>query len=81
MGITTLQRKVEMAKVKLLDSAVGKTLKVAFWSSLSAGVAVLLAGIPNWNLPAKYAFLVPLVNTLGVLVQKLADKKVPNLPR
>lgn len=67
--------------VSLLDSAVGKTLKVAFWSSVSAGVASLVAAVQNYNVPSKYLFLVPLVNALLVAVQKFADKNVPNLPK
>ena len=66
---------------KLAQTTAGKTLKVAAWSGVSAVLAVVIAGIADWNLPADIVWLLPVVNTVLVALKNLVDSKVPNLPK
>jgi hypothetical protein len=58
-------------------------LKVIGWTVASALVAAVIVALGNINVPAQYLFLVPIVNTLLVAIQKFvagkaaADSAVP----
>ena len=55
-----------------------KSLKVFGWTMASAFVALLISAMSDLQIPAEYAFFVPIVNTvLYSLKQFFTDNRVP----
>lgn len=74
-----------MKKVKLLDSAVGKTIIVILYGAVSTGVLFALNAALDIFKANKNDLLavvgVYLVNIAIVAVKNFRDKNVPNLPK
>ena len=53
-----------------------KLLKVMAWSLASTIVTVLIAYSANVEVPMEYAFALPVINTILVMVQKFVQGQV-----
>ena len=53
----------------------GKILKVVIYSGIAAGIASLIAIIPEVEVPIAWMWLVPIVNTALVAVKKFFENR------
>ena len=50
-------------------------LKVALWSGISAFVAALIYSIQATDIPAEYAILVPIANSILYAIKRFAEDR------
>lgn len=65
-------------RLPYFESAVGKSLVVAVWLAISAGVSALIVGLVPALQAGDFAWVAPFVNLALVAIKNLADRQVDN---